>query len=209
MMLLHSILAFFLSFGYLNSPTYNEFYSSYHSSAQDFCQLNGFETHYYFLIDYSIHSGKKRFFIYNFEAQRMIKSGLVAHGSCAFVKSDTLQKNPKQYSNQMDSHCSSLGKYKVLQKNVSSWGIGIKYCLHGLERQNDNAFKRNIVIHSKSTISDDEIFPQTLDYSMGCPSVSNNMMRFLDSLLLKSNKPVLLWIIESDDMQTLTNPEDG
>ena len=41
-------------------------YSKIHTEALAFCQKEKFNEEYYFLVDLSIHSGKNRFFIYDF-----------------------------------------------------------------------------------------------------------------------------------------------
>ena len=99
------------------------------------------------------------------------------------------------YSNQVDSHCSAKGKYKIGNRDYSSWGIKVKYWLEGLEESNSNAQKRLIVLHSWEAVSDSEIYPHYSPLSWGCPAVSNAFMELLDPLLQQSKKPVLLWIL--------------
>ncbi|MFA7446734.1 MAG: murein L,D-transpeptidase catalytic domain-containing protein, partial [Flavobacteriaceae bacterium] len=81
-------------------------------------------------------------------------------------------------------------------RDYSSWGIKIKYWLHGLEATNSNAMQRVVVLHSWEAVSDDEIYPNVSPLSWGCPAVSNEFMEFLDQKLQVAQKPVLLWIIE-------------
>ena len=171
-------------------------YAQRHREAQAFCEQNKMHEGFYFLLDFSIHSGKNRFFIYDFKQKKSIKSALVTHGTC-----DVLEPNPTPYekakfSNKNNSHCSSLGKYKIGKRDYSSWGINIKYWLHGLESSNNNAVERVVVLHSWSVVSDTEIFPNYSALSWGCPAVSDNFMRHLDTLLKKTTKPVLLWIVQ-------------
>ncbi|MNY29109.1 hypothetical protein D3C86_1631320 [compost metagenome] len=67
--------------------------------------------------------------------------------------------------------------------------------MHGLEKSNDNAYKRVVVLHSYSPVPDHEIYPVTLfGQSAGCPVLADRVMRKLDQLLKKKSKPVLLWI---------------
>lgn len=47
-----------------------------------FCKENKMNEDYYFLLDFSIHSGKNRFFIYDFKQEKIIEEKLVTHGSC-------------------------------------------------------------------------------------------------------------------------------
>ena len=167
-----------------------------HQEALSYCKAQKFNTDYYFLVDFSIHSGRNRFFIYNFKDSTVVREALVTHGTC-----DGLEPNPNasenlKFSNTVDSHCSSQGKYKIGKRDYSSWGINVKYWLNGLESTNNKAVERVVVLHSWGAVSDSEVYPYHAPLSWGCPAVSDNFMWHLDSLLQKSSKPVLLWIVE-------------
>ncbi|WP_339887815.1 murein L,D-transpeptidase catalytic domain-containing protein [uncultured Flavobacterium sp.] len=171
-------------------------YSKTHKGALAFCKEKGFEEDYYFLVDLSIHSGKKRFFIYDFIAKKVTDKNLVTHGSCdKFEDNDTKWEKVK-FSNKEGSHCSSIGKYKIGKRDYSSWGINVKYWLHGLETSNNKAVERVVVLHSWNAVKNTEIYPKYSPLSWGCPAVSNEFMKVLDEKLKTSEKPVLLWIIE-------------
>lgn len=171
-------------------------YAAFHKEAREFCKDKKFNEDYYFLIDLSIHSGKNRFFVYDFKTNQISSENLVTHGSCD-VKEDNATKWEKaKFSNKDDSHCSSKGKYKIGKRDSSTWGIKIKYWLHGLEETNKNAVDRVVVLHSWSAVSDKEIYPRYAPLSWGCPAVSDDFMRVLDKKLQQADKPVLLWIIE-------------
>jgi hypothetical protein len=88
------------------------------------------------------------------------------------------------------------GKYKIGNRDYSSWGINVKYWLHGLEATNKNAVKRVVVLHSWNAVKNKEIYPKYSPLSWGCPAVSNEFMEKIDIRLQDSQKPVLLWIIE-------------
>jgi hypothetical protein len=170
--------------------------SAWHEEAKLFCKQNLFNEDYYFLLDFSIHSGKNRFFIYDFKKKEVLKSALVTHGSCDVFEANKTPYEKAKFSNKNNSHCSSLGKYKIGKRDYSSWGINIKYWIHGLEASNSKAVERVVVLHSWSAVSDTEIYPNYSALSWGCPAVSDNFMRHLDSILQQSSKPVLLWIVE-------------
>ncbi len=161
--------------------------------AQTFCVKNKFNTEYCFLINFSIHSGKNRFMVWSFAKQQILYSGLCCHG---YGGSSTEAK--AEYSNKSGSNCSALGKYKLGKRAYSNWGINVHYKMHGLEKSNNNAFKRIIVLHSYDYVKDAEIYPKYLPmgWSMGCPVVGNALMKQIDKLLKASKKPVLLWIYE-------------
>ncbi len=160
-------------------------------SAIIYCKQKGFNTNYSILIDFSIHSGKNRFFVWDFQNDTIKYQGLVCHG----YGQKSTQKKPV-FSNVEGSYCSSLGKYKMGIRSYSSWGINVHYKMHGLEKTNNNAFKRIIVLHSHNPVPEEEIYPQhlPLGWSQGCPVVDNNMMRNLDALFKKEKKPLLMWI---------------
>lgn len=78
-----------------------------------FCKEEKFNQDYYFLVDLSIHSGKNRFFIYDFQSKKILDKNLVTHGSC-----DQFEQNPEKlkkvkFDNRIDSHSSMKGKYKL------------------------------------------------------------------------------------------------
>ena len=171
-------------------------YSSFHKEAAGFCKENQYNEDYYFLVDLSIHSGKNRFFIYDFETKQVMDKNLVTHGSC-----DQFEENPDKwkkvkFDNRVDSHCSMIGKYKIGNRDYSSWGINVKYWLHGLETSNKSAEKRVVVLHSWSAVKNKEVYPKYSPLSWGCPAVSDAFMEKLDIRLQQSEKPVLLWVIE-------------
>lgn len=171
-------------------------YSTRHNEALAFCKSKGFSQEYYFLIDLSIHSGKKRFFIYDFAQKKVTDSNLVTHGSCDIPENHSDKFEKARFSNTDGSHCSSLGKYKIGKRDYSGWGINVKYWLDGLEADNSNARNRIVVLHSWEAVADEEIYPSYTPLSWGCPAVSDNFMRQLDAKLQKTKKPVLLWVIE-------------
>lgn len=135
----------------------NDLYLNKINQAKQFCNNNKMNTEFCFLVDFSKHSGKNRFYVYSFKEKRILYSGLVCHG---IGKNSTPQK--PIYSNEIGSNCSSLGKYKIGKRAYSNWGINIHYKMHGLEKTNSNAFKRNVVLHSYDYVSETEIYPSHL-----------------------------------------------
>lgn len=158
-----------------------------------YCEKNGFNANYLFLVDFSIHSGKNRFFVWDVKVDSVKYASLCAHG---YGKNSTVSK--PVFSNVEGSFCSSLGKYKVGIRSYSKWGINVHYKLHGLEATNNNAFKRFVVLHSYSPLPEMEVYPMhlPLGISQGCPVISDGVMKKVDALLKAEKKPVLLWIYE-------------
>lgn len=174
----------------------NKNYAAFHEEALEFVTSKNMNTDVYYLLDFSLHSGKNRFFVYDFKTKKIIDSAVVTHGSCDVFSENASKYDRAIFSNRENSHCSSKGKYKIGARDYSSWGIGVKYWLHGLESSNDNAVKRVVVFHSWSAVSDEEIYPNHSPLSWGCPAVSDEFMTKIDKELKTIQKPVLMWIIE-------------
>ena len=164
--------------------------------ALHFCKNNNMNEEFCILVDMSIHSGKKRLFVYDFKEHKVLSSYLVSHGCCDNIWSSDQSKTNPSFSNVPDSHCSSLGKFKIGERGYSSFGVNTKYLLHGLESTNSNALERDIVFHSWSMVNDEETFPQGTPEGWGCPALSNNSFLEIDELLKNADKPTLMWIYD-------------
>ncbi|GAA5097922.1 murein L,D-transpeptidase catalytic domain family protein [Chryseobacterium ginsengisoli] len=162
--------------------------------ALQFCKSKKFNTDFCILIDMSLHSGVKRFFVWDFKTNTVSKQYLVGHGCGSNQWSSDESKDSPKFSNEDGSHLSSLGKYKLEGRSYSDWGIHVKYLMHGLEETNSNSLKRVIVFHSWNLMSDNEVFPKGSPEGWGCPTISNNTMKEIDPMLQNSKKPVLMWI---------------
>ena len=142
-----------------------------------------------FLVNMGQHSGQKRFYIVDLQKNIILDRGLVAHGSGNQVFAGT-----PSFSNVNGSGLSSLGKYKVGAKYVGQFGDAYK--LHGLEFSNNNAFERNVVLHSYSCVPSMETYPMPICNSLGCPMVSNGFLKKLSAIIEKEKKPIALWVFE-------------
>lgn len=162
--------------------------------ALKYCKAHNMSENFCLLADMGMHSGKKRLFLWDFKNDSVVNSFLVGHGCGNNPWSSDLTKDAPIFSNIEDSHCSSLGKYKIGERAYSDWGIHIKYVLHGLESTNSNAQKRVIVLHAWDAVSDQEVYPDGTPEGWGCPTLSNNSLKIIDPLLQAENKAVLLWL---------------
>ena len=185
------IFPFFFSCNALSEESIKERLQVKADSALAFCTQNKMNMDYCFLIDMKIHSGKNRFFVWDFNEKKVIHTGLCCHG-----KGEGSTRSQPVFSNVEGSNCTSLGKYKVGIRSYSQWGINVHYKLHGLDTTNNNAFKRIVVLHSFTPVPSREIYPIHLimGWSAGCPVISDTLMTTLDELLKDSKKNVLLWI---------------
>ena len=148
-----------------------------------------YNIHTCFILDMSTSSGKKRFFVYNLKNDSIELAGLVTHGSgCEKGIGKML------FSNQPNSNCTSIGKYKIGGSYYGRFGLAFK--LHGLDKSNNNAFARSVVLHAHSCVPDDEVSPFHICKSLGCPMVSPAFLLKLHAYIEKSKQPILLEIVE-------------
>jgi hypothetical protein len=161
--------------------------------AKSYVRKNKMDTSLAIFINYHQHSGIKRGYIIDLKHKIVKDSFLVAHGCGDNYWSMDQSKETPKFSNAFDSHCSSLGKYKIGGRAYSEWGIHVKYYLYGLESTNNNAYKRTIVLHGWESIPYAEPYPAGVPEGWGCPAVSNATMTQLDGLLSKAKGSVLLW----------------
>jgi hypothetical protein len=162
--------------------------------AFEFCKSHNYNSDFCILIDMSLHSGVKRFIVWDFKKDTILNSFLVGHGCGDNPWSRDFSKDNPKFSNTDGSHCSSLGKYKIGERAYSNWGVNVKYVLHGLEPTNKNAFSRLIVFHSWEVVSDEEVYPDGTPEGWGCPTISDNSFKIIDPVLKSSPKSVLMWI---------------
>lgn len=156
--------------------------------AKRFVQQKKYNSQYCFLIDMSLPSGQKRFFIYDLIKDSVKASGLVAHGNCF-----EYWLEDRKYSNVVGSGCTSLGKYKIGYPYTGKFGYSYK--LYGLDSTNSNAFERTVVLHSYTDVPESET-NEEICQSNGCPMVSPGFLQQLKTIINTSKKPLLLWIYD-------------
>jgi hypothetical protein len=156
--------------------------------ARSFTAVNNYNENYCFLIDMRLPSGQNRFFVFDLKKDTILNSGLVTHGRC---NEEWLEG--RRYGNRVGCGCTSLGKYKV--GNAYHGRFGLAFKLYGLEKTNDKAFQRYVVLHSHDCVPAAEL-DGDICQSDGCPTVSPPFLKQLEPLIKNSGKPVLLWIFE-------------
>ncbi|MEO6313380.1 MAG: murein L,D-transpeptidase catalytic domain-containing protein [Chitinophagaceae bacterium] len=151
-----------------------------------FATENNYDTTVAFFIDMQVKSGRERFFVMDLANDAVIKKGLVAHG-----KGDEKFTFDRKFSNGEGSNCSSLGIYKI--GKAYNGAFGLSYKLYGLNKTNNNALKRYVVLHAMGSIPELETkYPIT--QTEGCPAVAPAFLDELAGILNTSSRTVLLYI---------------
>lgn len=118
------------------------------------------------VIDFSLPSTKKRLWIIDLKAKKILFNDYVAHGR------NSGDNEVVAFSNRTGSYMSSIGFYLTAETYQGKHGLSLR--LEGMDKgYNSNARSRAIVIHGADYVSQDFIRQYgRLGRSLGCPSVS-------------------------------------
>jgi hypothetical protein len=121
------------------------------------------------IIDYSKSSREKRMYVVDLKSQTILFHTVVAHGR------NSGQEFAKEFSNNMNSHQTSLGFYITGSTYAGSNGYSLH--LQGIEAGiNDKAFARAVVIHGADYANESTILARGyLGRSYGCPALPQKM----------------------------------
>lgn len=154
---------------------------------KEFALIHGYNSSVFFLIDLKIPSKKYRFFVYDAQKNSIVNRGLTSHGSGSVVDGTDILK----FSNISGSLMTSLGKYEIQGKYYGQFGKAFR--LRGLDKTNNNALKRYIVLHGYRDAWEKEN-GTSFYLSWGCPMVAPPFLELLDDYISNSEKPLLLHI---------------
>ena len=143
------------------------------------------------VIDFTLHSTKKRLFLLNLKTGS-VEAMLVTHGK----KSETATGVAGAFSNIVGSEMSSLGFY-ITDINPYYGKHGMSLKLDGVSETNDNARERLIVLHGADYAT--QWFADQkgrLGLSQGCPAVAPNL---IENLIKKLKGQGLLYIHGNSD----------
>ena len=146
--------------------------------------------YYATVIDFSVHSSKKRMHVINMKTGAVV-SYLASHGRGSESGRNDDDGYANKFSNVSGSNASSLGMYKTVNEYQGSNGISMR--LQGLEKSNSNAMSRAIVVHGADYVSPSVIQSTgRIGRSQGCPAVER---RFIKGLIktLKGGSLMLGW----------------
>jgi hypothetical protein len=117
------------------------------------------------ICDFSQSSRKKRLYVLDVDDMKVLVNTYVAHGR------NSGAEYARSFSNQPESHKSSLGFYVTRSTYFGGHGLSLK--IDGLERGiNDKANARNIVIHGSNYVGDKFLRSNPFNgRSFGCPAV--------------------------------------
>ncbi len=139
------------------------------------------------LVDMKIPSKYFRFFVVDLKTNEILSKGLCAHGSGSEIAgTDSLQ-----FSNVPNSYMTSLGMYKI--GNAYQGNFGKSYKLLGLEKSNDKALARAIVLHRYGCVPEEEQYYPICN-SLGCAMLAENYFEELIPMIDSEPKPMILKI---------------
>lgn len=122
------------------------------------------------IADFSLPSDKKRLWVIDMEAKRVLFNDFVAHGR------NSGEKLAAKFSNTPESNMSSIGFYVTGSTYTGKHGLSM--FLDGMDKEfNSNARQRSIVVHGADYVSDD--FARKfgrLGRSFGCPALSTTII---------------------------------
>lgn len=129
------------------------------------------------VVDMTLASANKRLWVFDMRSDSLLYHSYVAQGKASGLFKAT------HFSNQFNSDATSIGVYLTSNEYHGEHGASLR--LRGMDKGfNDNAFKRDIVLHSANYVS--QRFVNTyhrLGRSWGCPAVSQKLIKPLVNTL--------------------------
>jgi hypothetical protein len=153
-----------------------------------YCREQGYNDRIVLLWDLSLHSGRRRFVVWNVAEDRAERKFVASHGS-GFECSLRYSAYAKT-SNVLNSHLSSEGRALVGERYTGRYGVA--YRLDGLDESNSALRERCVVLHGWRHTTSYPIWPMPTVGSWGCPVLSERAMAILDEILRNEEK-VVLW----------------
>ena len=149
------------------------------------------------VIDFSKPSDQKRLFVIDLKNKKVVYQSLVAHGRNSGLEYAT------DFSNETDSHKSSLGFYITLNTYSGDHGYALK--LKGCEKGiNNKAYDRAIVMHGSEYVTEQFLKSNGfLGRSFGCPALPEKMNKKIIDVVKNGS---CLFIYHPTQKYLLTSP---
>ena len=157
--------------------------------AQKVAHRRGLSEDYCLFVDYSIPSGTPRLFVWSFQENKAVASTYVMHGPGL----GSTAEEPV-FSNAPGSKCSSLGEFAVTKNHGAK--LKRSFRLRGLELANRTAWGRGLMIHRSTWVDrhcGKKHIPLHEKSCSGCVTVSSPGMAYLEKLINRQSKQLLLW----------------
>ncbi len=149
----------------------------------------GYDPQFVMFADYSIPSGKYRFFVYDYDKGRIVVRSKCAHG-CGPGNTEATPV----FSNEPGSCCTALGNYAVHDVHPMLKNGRTAITLDGLDPTNNNSTPRGIKMHSGMRM-EGEIYPRYLKLgklSEGCVALGNIPFAMVCGIVDSGDRPILL-----------------
>lgn len=149
------------------------------------------------VVDFSKPSSQKRCYVIDIKKKKLLFQSLVAHGHNSGLEYATT------FSNEDDSHKSSLGFYVTLNTYSGECGYALK--LKGCERGfNDKAYARAIVVHGSKYVTEDFLHSNGfLGRSWGCPALPEKISKKIIDVIKNGS---CLFVYHPTQKYLLTSP---
>lgn len=149
------------------------------------------------VVDFSKPSSQKRFFVIDLNKNKVLFQSLVAHGRNSGLEYAT------SFSNETDSHKSSLGFYVTMNTYTGDHGYALK--LKGCEQGiNNRAYDRAIVVHGSEYVTDEFLKSNGfLGRSFGCPALPEKMTKKIIDVIKNGS---CIFIYHPTQKYLLTSP---
>lgn len=152
-------------------------YSVFEKAYLGYLQIPNKSSEMLVIIDYTIPSSEKRFFVLDLNKNKLLYYSRIAHSKTSGVEI------PIKFSNDPNSFENSLGFYLTLDEYNGAFGHSLR--LRGLEENiNSNAEERAIVLHGGDIANDSYLKTYgMLGRSLGCPVLPTNITSEVISLI--------------------------
>lgn len=149
------------------------------------------------VIDFSKASNQKRLYVIDLKKNMVMFQSLVAHGRNSGLQYAT------SFSNDNDSHKSSIGFYITLNTYSGDCGYALK--LKGCEKGfNDHAYNRAIVMHGSEYVTEQFLKSNGfLGRSFGCPALPEKVSKKIIDVIKNGS---CLFVYHPTQKYLLTSP---